>query len=106
MESALDRGAWLPSSAERIFAAKIVEELAVRPLCGAVSHGLVETSRELVSEEEARLVPVAISCAKFFAESGRAAVSEAGRQLREAFVCLLRKVVDEPESGAGVRVSG
>lgn len=101
----LDGGAWTPSLAERIFAARVSESLAASlPLRESILDGLRATDHDLASGEDARLVGGAISCAKFFRSPMEVASPESGQRLHQAFLLLLRSILGDPDSGVGAYV--
>ncbi|MFE0801236.1 hypothetical protein [Streptomyces sp. NPDC058812] len=98
----LDRGAWTPSPAERVFAGRVADSLAAsRPLHEAILDGLRGTGHDLASGEAAPFADGAISCAKFFRSPMEATSSEGGQRLYQAFLLLLRSILDDPHSGVG-----
>ncbi|MFI9175900.1 hypothetical protein [Streptomyces lincolnensis] len=105
LHSDLDRGAWTPSPAERIFAVKVADSLAAsQPPRESILDGLRATGHDLAGEEEARLASGAISCAKFFRNPMESTSSEGGQRLHQAFLRLLRSIVGDPDSGVGAYV--
>ncbi|QNP73944.1 hypothetical protein IAG44_33790 [Streptomyces roseirectus] len=98
---AFDSGEWKPSPAEYACAVQILEAVATGPLSEAIVQGLGLVASGGGLAEESRFGPAAVTCAVCLRRSVDPN-SLGGRQVRESFLDLLRKMTGGPGEGAAV----